>query len=32
MVPAVRALLDALSQGFVANPWFVGDDSSAAAV
>ena len=32
MVPAVRSLLDALSQGFVANPWFVGDDSSAAAV
>ena len=28
----LRSLLDALSQGFVANPWFVGDDSSAAAV
>jgi hypothetical protein len=32
MVPAVRSLLDALSEGFVANPWFVGDGSSAAAV
>ena len=24
MVPAVRSLLDALSEGFAANPWFVG--------
>jgi DNA-binding transcriptional LysR family regulator len=28
MVPAVRSLLDALSEGFAANPWFVGDGSS----
>jgi DNA-binding transcriptional LysR family regulator len=26
MVPAVRSLLDSLSQGFAANPWLVGDD------
>jgi DNA-binding transcriptional LysR family regulator len=26
MVPAVRSLLDALSEGFAANPWLVGDD------
>jgi hypothetical protein len=25
MVPAVRSLLDALSEGFAANPWVVGD-------
>jgi DNA-binding transcriptional LysR family regulator len=25
MVPAVRSLLDALSEGFAANPWTVGD-------
>jgi len=25
MVPAVRSLLDALSEGFAANPWAVGD-------
>jgi DNA-binding transcriptional LysR family regulator len=28
MVPAVRALLDTLSEGFPANPWFVGDGSN----
>jgi DNA-binding transcriptional LysR family regulator len=27
MVPAVRSLLDALSEGFAANPWFVGNGS-----
>jgi DNA-binding transcriptional LysR family regulator len=27
MVPAVRSLLDALSEGFAANPWSVGDGS-----
>jgi DNA-binding transcriptional LysR family regulator len=27
MVPAVRSLLDALSEGFAANPWIVGDGS-----
>jgi DNA-binding transcriptional LysR family regulator len=27
MVPAVRSLLDALSNGFTANPWVVGDGS-----
>jgi len=27
MVPAVRLLLDTLSEGFAANPWFVGDCS-----
>jgi DNA-binding transcriptional LysR family regulator len=29
IVPAVRSLLDALSEGFAANPWFVGDGSCA---
>jgi len=28
MVPAVRSLLDALSEGFADNPWFVSDGSS----
>jgi DNA-binding transcriptional LysR family regulator len=28
MVPAVRLLLDTLSKGFAANPWFVGDCSN----
>ena len=28
MVPAVRSLLDALSEGFAANPWFVGHGSN----
>ena len=28
MVPAVRLLLDTLSEGFAANPWFVGDCSN----
>ena len=28
MVPAVRSLLDTLSEGFAANPWFVGDRSN----
>lgn len=28
MVPAVRALLDSLSEGFAANPWLLGDGSS----
>src|SRR4029077_11061704 len=28
IVPAVRSLLDALSEGFAANPWFVGDRSN----
>jgi DNA-binding transcriptional LysR family regulator len=27
MVPAVRSLLDFLSEGFAANPWLVSDDS-----
>jgi DNA-binding transcriptional LysR family regulator len=27
MVPAVRSLLDSLSEGFAANPWLVSDDS-----
>src|SRR5271163_1273218 len=31
VVPAVRSLLDALSEGFAANPWFVGDGSSDRA-
>jgi DNA-binding transcriptional LysR family regulator len=31
MVPAVRSLLDALSEGFAANPWFVGDGSNDPA-
>ncbi len=31
MVPAVRSLLDALSEGFAANPWFVDDCSSDRA-
>ena len=31
MVPAVRSLLDALSEGFAANPWIVGDGSNARA-
>jgi len=31
MVPAVRLLLDALSEGFAANPWLVGDGSSNPA-
>jgi len=31
MVPAVRSLLDALSEGFAANPWFVGDGSNRRA-
>jgi len=26
MVPAVRSLLDSLSEGFAANPWLVSDD------
>ena len=26
MVPAVRSLLDSLSEGFAANPWLVGED------
>jgi DNA-binding transcriptional LysR family regulator len=26
MVPAVRSLLDALSEGFAANPWLISDD------
>jgi len=26
MVPAVRSLLDSLSQGFAANPWLVCDE------
>src|SRR6266436_5466540 len=28
IVPAVRLLLDTLSEGFAANPWFVGDCSN----
>jgi DNA-binding transcriptional LysR family regulator len=28
IVPAVRSLLDALSEGFAANPWIVGDRST----
>jgi DNA-binding transcriptional LysR family regulator len=28
VVPAVRSLLDALSEGFAANPWYVGDSSN----
>lgn len=28
MVPAVRSLLDALSEGFAANPWLAGDGSN----
>jgi DNA-binding transcriptional LysR family regulator len=31
MVPAVRSLLDALSEGFAANPWFVGHGSNGRA-
>jgi DNA-binding transcriptional LysR family regulator len=31
MVPAVRSLLDALSEGFAANPWVVGDGSNDRA-
>jgi DNA-binding transcriptional LysR family regulator len=31
MVPAVRSLLDALSEGFAANPWTVGDGPCAPA-
>jgi len=31
MVPAVRLLLDALSAGFAANPWLVGDGSNDLA-
>jgi DNA-binding transcriptional LysR family regulator len=31
MVPAVRSLLDFLSEGFAANPWLIGDDSSSGA-
>jgi DNA-binding transcriptional LysR family regulator len=31
MVPAVRLLLDTLSEGFAANPWFVGDCSNDPA-
>jgi DNA-binding transcriptional LysR family regulator len=31
MVPAVRSLLDALSQGFAANPWLVGDGANDRA-
>ena len=31
MVPAVRLLLDALSEGFAANPWLVGDCSNERA-
>jgi hypothetical protein len=27
MVPAVRTLLDSLSEGFAANPWLVSDGS-----
>ena len=32
MVPAVRTLLDFLSEGFAANPWLVNDDGSARSV
>src|SRR6201982_756456 len=32
MVPAVRSLLDALSEGFAASPWFVGDGSSDSTI
>jgi DNA-binding transcriptional LysR family regulator len=28
MVPAIRVLLDALSEGFAANPWLVGDSAN----
>jgi DNA-binding transcriptional LysR family regulator len=31
MVPAVRSLLDSLSEGLAANPWLVSDDSSNRA-
>ncbi len=31
VVPAVRSLLDALSEGFAANPWYVGDGSNDRA-
>jgi DNA-binding transcriptional LysR family regulator len=31
IVPAVRALLDALSEGFATNPWMVGDGSNERA-
>jgi DNA-binding transcriptional LysR family regulator len=31
MVPAVRSLLDSLSEGFAVNPWLVSDDSSSRA-
>jgi DNA-binding transcriptional LysR family regulator len=31
MVPAVRLLLDTLSEGFTANPWFVGDGTNDRA-
>src|SRR5579864_8726630 len=31
MVPAVRSLLDALSEGFAANPWLVSDGSNDRA-
>lgn len=31
MVPAVRALLDSLSESFAANPWLIGDESSSRA-
>jgi hypothetical protein len=31
MVPAVRSLLDALSEGFAANPWFEADGSNNRA-
>ena len=31
MVPAVRSLLDALSEGFAANPWVVGESSNVQA-
>jgi DNA-binding transcriptional LysR family regulator len=30
MVPAVRSLLDSLSDGFAANPWLVSDDRTVA--
>ena len=31
MVPAVRSLLDSLSEGFAASPWLLGQDSSSRA-
>ena len=32
MVPAVRSLLDALSEGFAANPWFAGESTPDSTI